>query len=107
MLDVIHVPIAVHLQLLGHHLGKLSGVVFRVLSVFFERPGDVAVTKIVALDRKFYPFDIRRAFALGKLDVVGQLVDAAFDGVARVGDAVRLVLEPCVVLAFRWSLRNF
>ena len=85
--DIVHIAIAVPAAGFGSFQGKLYGVGFGVFAVLVHRPGDVALTIVIALQRQLDSIYVHRTFALSYLQAVGKILNTHIDGIFRVGDS--------------------
>lgn len=86
MLDILRVAVACPTLALGHQLGKLYSVKFRVAAVIGKGPGDIAAAEVVALQSEGDSLHIRGAFCPGFGEAVRQILNPHIDRIRPVGD---------------------
>ena len=87
MRNIVHITITVPAVCFGGFHGKLNGIGFGIFAVFVHGPCDVALSIVIALQCQLDRIHVHRAFALGNLQTVRQILNAHVDGILWISDA--------------------
>ena len=91
MVDILGIAVAAPAQPFCLGGGELHGVGIGIAAVIALCPGDIAISKVIALQCQLDMLHVNGIFHLGGAEAGGQILDAHVNGILRVGDPVGAV----------------